>query len=71
MNLLSRDLQKSMTIAESNLNAMQNSLQVYQLHCQSGRWNDAEAERLRMVASAEGFLDNYAAAYKRMEMERR
>jgi len=68
MNPLERDLQLSLRAAGLSLDAMQNALQVYQLHCQAHRWEEAETERMRMLASAESFLDSYAATHRRLEL---
>lgn len=67
---MERDVRTSLGEANRALETVWNALAVYQHHCAAFRWDEAEKERVRLIGSMESFLDSFAAANRRIEIER-
>lgn len=67
---LERDVTKSLDVANRAMADYQNWLQIYNLHVAAFRWKEAEEAREYAIVGLECFMDNFAAAYRRLEIAR-
>lgn len=63
------DVMGSLGAAMGNYRALDKGLGDLRDACSGGRWTDVESIRERLIAAVDGYVDNYAAACRRLEAE--
>lgn len=70
MPSLGEDVVKSINIAARCSNALNASLENLRKIVAARRWSEVEDARAEMLAAVDGYVDNYVAAARRVEIER-
>lgn len=66
---INEDVMGSLGAAMGNHRALDKGLNDLRDACSNGRWDEVEKIRERLLAAVDGYVDNYAAACKRLEAE--
>lgn len=66
---VNEDVMGSLGAAMGNHRAIDRGLDDLRDACSAGRWDEVEKIRERLLAAIDGYVDNYAAACRRLEAE--